>query len=52
MMLFACESPLRVTQQMGHSDWGMIRQICGKFMPDAVPDAGEKAVKIFSESCD
>ncbi len=49
MMLSAGESPMWVAQQMGHSDWGMIRQIYGKFMPDAVPDAGEKAVKIFSE---
>jgi len=38
-----------VTQHMVHSDWGMIRQIQDRFMPDAVPDAGEKAVEIFSE---
>jgi integrase len=38
-----------VAQQMGHSDSGMIRQIYGKFMPEAVPNAGDKAVKIFSE---
>lgn len=49
MMLSAGESPMWVAQQMGHADWGMIRQIYGKFMPDAVPDAGEKAVEIFSK---
>lgn len=49
MMLSAGESPMWVAQQMGHSDWGMIRTRYGKFMPDAVPDAGDKAVKIFAE---
>lgn len=48
MMLSAGESPMWVAQQMGHKDWAMIRHVYGKFMPDAVPDAGEKAVKIFS----
>jgi hypothetical protein len=31
----------------------MIRQVYGKFMPEATPNAGDKAVSIFAEkSCD
>lgn len=47
MMLSAGENPMWVAQQMGHRDWGMIRKIYGRFMPDAVPDAGGKAVELF-----
>jgi hypothetical protein len=36
---------MRVTQQMMHSDWGMIRQIQDRFMPEAVPNAGKKSGK-------
>jgi integrase len=35
---------------MGHKDWGMIRSVYGKYMPDAIPDAGEKAVQIYGEN--
>lgn len=53
MMLSAGEYPMWVAEQMGHKDWAMIRHVYGKFMPDAVPDAGDKAVNIFAEkSCD
>jgi integrase len=48
MMLSAGEHPMWVAQQMGHSDWGMIRRIYGKWMPDASPDAGAKAEAMFS----
>jgi integrase len=37
-----------VAQQMGHSDWTMIARIYGRWIPEAAPDAGEKAVKIFA----
>lgn len=47
MMLSAGESPMWAAQQMGHSDWAMIRQTYGRFIPDAIPDAGNKAVEIF-----
>jgi integrase len=47
MMLTAGESPMWVASQMGHADWGMIRQIYGKFIPDSIPDAGDKAVALF-----
>ncbi|WP_348529523.1 site-specific integrase [Nitrosospira sp. NRS527] len=50
MMLSAGESPMWVAAQMGHADWGMIRRIYGKFMPDAIPDAGEKAVGIYGNN--
>lgn len=53
MMLSAGEHPMWVAQQMGHSDWAMIRKTYGKWMPDAAPDSGSKAEAIFSdaESC-
>lgn len=48
MMLSSGEHPMWVAQQMGHKDWGMIRRIYGRWMPDAAPDAGSKAVEKFS----
>jgi integrase len=48
MMLSAGESPMWVAQQMGHSDWTMIARIYGRWVPEAAPDAGQKAVKIFA----
>lgn len=48
MMLSAGENPMWVAHQMGHSDWGMIRRIYGKFIKDAAPDAGSKAVALFA----
>jgi integrase len=47
MMLTAGENPMWVAKQMGHADWGMIRRIYGRFMPEAVPDAGAKAEALF-----
>lgn len=47
MMLSAGEHPMWVARQMGHADWGMIRQRYGKWMPDAAPDAGSKAEALF-----
>lgn len=49
MMLSAGEHPMWVAAQMGHQDWGMIRRIYGRWMPDAAPDAGNKAEALFSE---
>lgn len=48
MMLTAGESPMWVAQQMGHTDWGMIRRRYGKWIAADQPDAGMKAVKMFS----
>jgi len=50
MMLSAGESPMWVAQQMGHSDWTMIARIYGRWIPEAAPDAGQKAVKIFGQN--
>jgi hypothetical protein len=36
-----------VAQQMGHADWTMIAQVYGRWIPDAIPDAGQKAVATF-----
>lgn len=47
-MLTAGESPMWVAAQMGHSDWGMIRRVYGKWIPDAQPEAGMKAVAMFN----
>ncbi|MNL71231.1 hypothetical protein D3C87_1963550 [compost metagenome] len=37
-----------VASQMGHADWGMIRRVYGRWMPDAAPDAGSKAEALYS----
>lgn len=47
MMLTAGESPMWVAQQMGHSDWGMIRTVYGHFIPDSHPNAGRAAESMF-----
>jgi integrase len=47
MMLTAGESPMWVAQQMGHSDWGMIRTVYGHFIPNSHPDAGRAAEAMF-----
>ena len=49
MRLTAGESPIWVAQQMGHKDWTMIAKVYGKWIPDSQPDAGSKAVQMFSE---
>jgi integrase len=50
MMLSAGEHPMWVAQQMGHRDWGMIRKIYGRFIPDADPDAGGRAERVFGSA--
>lgn len=47
MMLSAGEHPMWVAQQMGHKDWGMIRRHYGRWIPDADPSAGGRAVAHF-----
>ena len=34
LLLSAGCNPMYVAQQMGHKDWGMIRKVYGRFMPD------------------
>ncbi|MDI1299596.1 MAG: DUF3596 domain-containing protein [Methylotenera sp.] len=48
MMLTAGESITWLASQMGHSDWGMLRKVYAKFIKDSIPDAGNKAVQMFS----
>lgn len=50
MMLTAGESPMWVAQQMGHKDWTMIAKVYGKWIKDAMPDAGDKAVEMFGNA--
>lgn len=47
MMLSASEHPMWVAKQMGHADWGEIRRRYGRFMPEAAPDAGDRACRMF-----
>lgn len=49
MMLSSGENPMWVAGQMGHSSWTMIARVYGRWMPDASPNAGLKAVTTFSE---
>lgn len=48
MMLTAGESPIWLASQMGHADTSMIFRNYGRWIPDAVPDAGNKAVEMFA----
>lgn len=48
MMLSAGENPMWVAQQMGHTDWAEIRATYGKWIKDADPDAGQRAVERFA----
>jgi integrase len=38
-----------VAQQMGHKDWTMIARVYGKWIKDAQPEAGNKAVALFAK---
>ena len=49
MMLSSGETPVWLASQMGHTDITMIHRIYARWIPDALPDAGEKAVKIFGD---
>jgi len=48
MMLSSGENPLWVAQQMEHSDTKMSFRHYGKWIPDAIPEAGSKAVRLFA----
>lgn len=47
MMLTAGENPIWVAGQMGHSDTTMIFRNYGRWIPDASPLAGQKAIEMF-----
>lgn len=42
MMLTAGENPMWVAYQMGHSDWGMIRKVYGRWIADNDASGGNK----------
>lgn len=52
MMLSAGEHPMWVANKMGHKDWSMIARRYGRWMPEAMPDAGQKATAIFWTDAD
>jgi integrase len=52
MMLTAGESPIWIAQQMGRTDTAMVFRRYGSWIPDATPDAGGKAVEMFSKKVD
>lgn len=50
MMLTAGENPVWVAGQMGHADIGMIFRNYGRWIRDSAPEAGNKAVEMFSQT--
>jgi integrase len=48
MMLTAGEHPMWVAQQMGHKDWGMIRKVYGRWIPDLDGIAGRKIMHLWA----
>ena len=52
MMLTAGESPIWIAAQMGHADTAMIYRNYGRWIPDAAPQAGDKAVALFGDMTD
>lgn len=49
ILLTAGEDPMWVAQQMGHKDWGMIRKIYGRWIPEMRPDAGNRAAAALGQ---
>lgn len=49
MMLTAGENPMWVAHQMGHADWGMIRKVYGRWIPDNDRTGGRKLMAVWSQ---
>lgn len=49
LMLSAGENPMWVAQQMGHRDWGMIRRVYGRWIPEVDTTGGDKIMAIWSQ---
>jgi integrase len=47
MMLTAGENPAWIAQQMGHRDWGMIRKVYARWIPNADNHAGDKFKELW-----
>ncbi len=50
MLLSAGENPMFVAHQMGHKDWGMIRKVYGRWLPDTVPGSGDRIRSVWSQN--
>lgn len=50
MLLSAGENPMWVAQQMGHEDWGMIRRVYGRWIPDVDKTAGSRIIQFWSQN--
>jgi len=50
MMLSAGANPMWVAKQMGHADWGMIRKVYGKWIPQEVSEADRISEKMGLKS--
>ncbi|HME99469.1 MAG TPA: site-specific integrase [Terriglobia bacterium] len=50
MMLMAGEHVMWVAKQMGHTDWAFTARTYSRWIPDDAPDAGNKAVALWSQS--
>jgi integrase len=48
MLLTASENPAWMAKQMGHKDWGMIRRVYARWLPDSISGAGSKAGQLLS----
>ncbi len=48
-LLSAGENPMWVAQKMGHTDWGMIRRVYGRWIPDVDRTGGDKIMAIWSQ---
>jgi integrase len=49
-LLSVGENPLWVAKQMGHKDWGMIRRVYGRWIPEIDSTAGSKTMQIWSQN--
>jgi integrase len=50
MMLMAGEHVMWVAKQMGHTDWAFTARTYSRWIPDDAPEAGNKAVALWSHS--
>lgn len=48
MLLSAGANPMYVAQQMGHKDWGMIRKVYGRWLPDHSEGEREKIASLWA----
>lgn len=49
IMLSSGVNPMWVAKQMGHKDWGMIRKVYGRWIPDVDPAIADKISFLWSQ---